>query len=778
MLAQTSQLSYAPNALFNAAGKAGTSSRQSCTPNTRENLLDRLEAWVLDPVVGAEDPSAGPMSVFWLSGMAGTGKSTIAYTLCERLRACGRFGASFFCSRNEEQTRSRKFIIPTIVGQLVSAYKPLVDILRDVPLRLLDPVPNEHISELLVNPWSAAWQPKRQAPLVIIIDALDEIEDNQGAEFIKQLFSSLSRTPLSGLKFFLTSRPHPDIKKSCEQLRARFRLEEIQPSEVKEDIRRFLCEQLPDLETELDPIVEESAGIFIYAAMVSDEAAINDNLDKVQKSLGSLYAVLYVSERDNCVYAYHKSFDDFILYRSQLAQLAATYFPSRVRECFNILNESLHFNMCNLKSSYSLDEEDKGLPERIATGIGSELRYACRHWASHLTSVRHNDHHVEELAALLLDFSRLKVLFWMEAMNLLGADCRCALHQAQSWSLQIPDNEDLNEYLSASGRLWSSFAADGPLLSTPHLYVSSLTAELAMSDCSTLVAWRQSFPGLPFMECKGISRVAVLAKIGHAGMVWSVVFSPDGACIVSSSEDKTVCIWDAITGAALGKMEGHTKWVNSVAFSPNSTRIVSGSGDKTMRIWDVMTGALLGRIEGHTSSVTSVAFSPDDAHIVSGSEDNTVRIWDAMTGAALGRMEGHTGSVRSVAFSPDSTRIVSGSHDKTVCIWDATTSAVLGRMEGHTDPVISVMFSPNSTHIVSGSHDNTVHIWDAMTGAMLGRMEGHTGSVMSVAFSPDGAHVVSGSDDRTVRIWDTMTSAELGRMEGHTKWVNSVAFSP
>ncbi|KAJ7883422.1 hypothetical protein B0H14DRAFT_3128583 [Mycena olivaceomarginata] len=36
----TEQLSYAPNALFNAPGKAGTSSRQACTPNTRENLLD------------------------------------------------------------------------------------------------------------------------------------------------------------------------------------------------------------------------------------------------------------------------------------------------------------------------------------------------------------------------------------------------------------------------------------------------------------------------------------------------------------------------------------------------------------------------------------------------------------------------------------------------------------------------------------------------------------------------------------------------------------------
>ncbi|KAF7376800.1 WD40 repeat-like protein [Mycena sanguinolenta] len=903
-----SELSYAPNALFNAAGKAGPSSRRGCTPNTRDNVLDRLEAWALDPCTGS-------MSVFWLSGMAGTGKSTIAYTLCERLRACSLLGASFFCSRNEEQTRSRKFIIPTIVRQLVSAYKPLVDHLRDVSLSLHDPVPNDHINELLVNPWSAAWQPKRQAPLIIVIDALDEIEDNQGAEFIKKLLSSLSQMQL---------RPHPDIKKTCDQLQTCFRLEEIKPSEVKEDIRRFLREELPDLENELDPIVEESAGIFIYAATVvrhlrppgvpltagqqktrlkhlrtvgfangitadeqlvdflyetvtrealrnpgpevktpqrvlyaivtahhpltvqtlasliadpseeSDEAEINDNLDKVQKSLDSLYAVLYVSERDNCVYAYHKSFDDFILNRSQLARSAATYFPNHTQECFGILNKSLHFNICNLKSSYLLDKEDEGLQERIATGIGSELRYACRHWASHLTSVRHSDQHVKELAALLLDFSRLKVLFWMEAMNLLGADCRRALHQAQSWSLQIPDTEELNRYLSASGRLWSSFAVGGPLLSTLHLYVSSLTTELVMSDCSTLVAWRQNFPELPFMECKGIARVAVLARMeGHTGQVYSVAFSPNDTCIVSGSadktvhiwdattgaelgrmeghtdlvwsvafcpdgtriasgsrdktvriwgrndcsNDKTVCIWDVMTGAKLGRMEGHTDWVLSVAFSPDGARIVSSSDDKTMRIWDTTTGAELGRMKGHTDMVTSVAFSPDGACIVSGSYDKTVRIWDAMTRAELGRMEGHTNLVYSVAFSPDGARIVSSSRDKTMCIWDATTGAELGRMEGHTSSVWSVTFSADNTRIVSSSSDGTVRIWDATTSAELGRMDGHTNPVSSVAFSPDGARIVSGSHDKTVRVWDATTGAELGRMEGHTSSVWSVTFS-
>ncbi|KAE9389559.1 WD40 repeat-like protein, partial [Gymnopus androsaceus JB14] len=98
--------------------------------------------------------------------------------------------------------------------------------------------------------------------------------------------------------------------------------------------------------------------------------------------------------------------------------------------------------------------------------------------------------------------------------------------------------------------------------------------------------------------------------------------------IVSGSDDKTVRIWDANTGAQIGDpLHGHDHWVNSVAFSTDGTRIVSGSHDKTVRIWDANTGAQIGDpLHGHDDWVSSVAFSPDGTKIVSGSEDRTVRV--------------------------------------------------------------------------------------------------------------------------------------------------------
>src|SRR5258707_126345 len=100
---------------------------------------------------------------------------------------------------------------------------------------------------------------------------------------------------------------------------------------------------------------------------------------------------------------------------------------------------------------------------------------------------------------------------------------------------------------------------------------------------------------------------------------------------------------------------GHAGWIRSVSYSPNVARVVTGSDDLTIRIWDAESGAAVGEpLEGHNGAVSSVAYSPDGRHIISGSDDHTIRIWDAKTGAPVGDpLKGHTSLVTSVAYSPD-----------------------------------------------------------------------------------------------------------------------------
>jgi WD40 repeat protein len=127
-------------------------------------------------------------------------------------------------------------------------------------------------------------------------------------------------------------------------------------------------------------------------------------------------------------------------------------------------------------------------------------------------------------------------------------------------------------------------------------------------------------------ERNGDWQTETMVLEGHTDAVSSIAFSSDGLCIVSGSQDYTIRIWDAVSGAALNTLEGHTSGVNSIAFSPNGLRIVSGSDDHTIRLWDAVSGKLQHTLESHTSDVKSVAFSSDGLRIVSGSDDCTFRL--------------------------------------------------------------------------------------------------------------------------------------------------------
>ncbi|KAF9649802.1 hypothetical protein BDM02DRAFT_3094169, partial [Thelephora ganbajun] len=243
--------------------------RKGCLRGTRETVLNEIESW-------ARDFKKPP--VFWLNGLAGTGKSTIAQTVSEQVFASGLLGASFFCSRDFEDRSDLRLIFPTLAFQLAHKYTTfrsvLVPLLRSNPDIVHESLMNQ-MEEIIAKPLKSAdvWT-------VIVIDALDECKDGEPQSAILSVLGRfVERIPK--VKFFITGRPEPRIKDGFRlpllvDSTDVFVLHNVRPSLIDNDIRLFLRHELSEVarrrrvegwprDEHIDVLCDRAGGLFVYA---------------------------------------------------------------------------------------------------------------------------------------------------------------------------------------------------------------------------------------------------------------------------------------------------------------------------------------------------------------------------------------------------------------------------------------------------------------------------------------------------------------------------------
>lgn len=212
----------------------------TCLQNTRVELLENVNRWIDD---------FNSKTVFWLNGMAGTGKSTISRTVAQMRHDRRDLGASFFFKRGETDRGTLAKLVPTLARQLgwsIPGVAPFIKKAIDADPDIVSKTLREQFEKLIREPLSkAAATPSTPLSVVMVIDALDECEREAD---IRLLINILSQTQIrrSRLRVFLTSRPELPIRLGFSEVQGTYQdlvLHKIPIQIVEHDIYAFLADE-------------------------------------------------------------------------------------------------------------------------------------------------------------------------------------------------------------------------------------------------------------------------------------------------------------------------------------------------------------------------------------------------------------------------------------------------------------------------------------------------------------------------------------------------------
>lgn len=252
-----------------------------CLPGTRTEILNQIREWAVSPQ---------GKCIFWLNGMAGTGKSTISRTVGKSLSRDKSLGASFFFKRGEGDRGNAMKLFPTVARQIALCIPQFIigvqKAVHDDPGIALKGM-KEQFDKLLFQPLLCLEEFCRPIrTVVIVIDALDECDEDKDMRLILQLLPQLQKLKAVRLRVFLTSRPETTIRLGFRKIANHdyqdLVLHEISAEVIEHDISLFLNHRLSQVRTDresplpidwpgsmnIQKLVALSIPLFIFAATI------------------------------------------------------------------------------------------------------------------------------------------------------------------------------------------------------------------------------------------------------------------------------------------------------------------------------------------------------------------------------------------------------------------------------------------------------------------------------------------------------------------------------
>ena len=799
-----------------------------CMDGTRVQLLDSMKNLVI---------SRRGAHIVWIAGMAGTGKTSIALTLCRTLakESTVLLGGTFFCSRSAgavDRTDVHR-IIPTFATVLARRVPSYADALAkelnndpDVAHKTI----RVQIEHLLIRPFEGMESLDRQ--IVFVIDALDEFSSQERlVELINMLADFDCPIPV---KFLFTSRPEMHIRRTSiadTSFSSIIYLHTIDPAHVAGDIRLYIQKTLESrlplskwyTDDDLDDLSTLSGGLFIFASTAiryilgrNDVPGRLERLRTVKRQtsvstivtapLDKMYSLVLTQASDLGTIEPTELEET----RRIIAIILLARAPLTIKALAELVGMSplrLRGALEGLHAVILVPEDDEENELRILHASFSDFIFTRA--PEHVRIHKEFGHKelargcLQRMAAddLCFNISRSVTSYtanpncipgWI-ATSLIYACLQWAHHVELSLVRSLFD-EQIDSVFRRKFLFWlevlSVVGQIGPasgLLCIAASTVSSGPGELGRPLTCMQVTTENVFLFLrDATSFVTSSHEAIECSAAHIYLS-ALPFTPRTSLIrqrfsvlfTGLPSIETFGI-DNHGGRCVMVLAGYDQSVTSIAYSPSGKVIASGS-DNIVQLRDTRSGAeLFTPLTSSDGEVHSIAFTSDGCRLIGGTRTGYVLVWDVQTGCLqLPPLRRSAKGIRAVAVSPDGRTIASCSEDCTIDLWSSETGQSLSHLLSGHNRGWAVAFSPDKKTLAFGALDNTVRLWDYNQGYSMDEpLRGHRSSVLSVAFSQDGFLLASGSEDGGVRVWDPRTGYQIRNYSGHRGWVQSMAFSP
>ncbi|KAK3994352.1 hypothetical protein QBC44DRAFT_43713 [Cladorrhinum sp. PSN332] len=806
------ELPTANNAIFDSDAVSDTEA--PCLKGTQVEILDDIQRWM-------ETPGGEP--VFWLSGMAGTGKTSISVTVCEALSKRQPLsggdqqpprgiylGASFFFKQGDVTRNSTKAIFPTIARRLAQSCPELKSLIAEAVKNNLEigtKGQSQQFRDLILNPLlkldQQAYVPLR---LVVVVDALDEcINTSEAGELIGTL-KALESLEQVQLRVLVTSRRDDHLVKGfgyagsswCRHaLLEKIPLRPVSQTDRTDDITHYLTHTLRQIAEKYDSphgliggdwimkLSKKADGLFIYAAttcrfldfedFVEDEAR-EERLDLIYNDEMEIDAPqLKIDE----IYLKVLSFPH--LYRA--TQREKKRFFDLIERILGFITVSLEpVSASSLAVFLRLEMLELGkklqrLHSVIAVPRDTNIPMSLIHlsFRDFLLSQQRSARLSFRVQETLVHYTILQRC--LDLMSEYLKEDICGLIYPGHLNAEVPQaqvEEHIPQYLQYACRYWVDHLE--------RLGDASQRQEKGLYDGGPVHIFLKE-KLLFWLEGMGLIREAprTIIVINKLQSLVNSAQSPDLYALVNDAKRFVMKYRWIIEHASL------QLYSSALIFSPMKSIVRSlfehlipyptwiTHKPQVEEEWNSEYLAL----EGHLDYIHAVACSPTDDHIASSSNDGTVRVWDYITGTELYKFDAYDPS--GLAFSSDGKKIAVGSFSGLINIVELSTGTTTSLI-GHTDRVHTLQFSPCLKRSILASESywqGSIRIWDVdseSTLQIISLPASNFSRDSSFSFSPQGEFLAVRFGS-IINLWSLGTKEIVRSFQGHSKRIDTVIYS-